>query len=536
MRFAKLPDRALATVQQVVDDDPDFRARVVAWADEAKLVRQAWVWLVRPEGWEQELGIPAGAGGGATPPPASPEDELSVRPRLPGALSAAQTEAELALLRQVSAELTEGVTGEQEARSDTAADRDASEVSRQEAVAHREAADEAPARLEEAVRALEGQVSSPASNGDEVADLLTPAAPARATGSQIALLTAALEEARAEAAQLRSERAGHDAARQQAEAERDAAESVRRQAAEDRDAAESARRQAAEDRESADAARRTADHARRSSEEARRRAEEEQGRLEAAGAALENRVSVLLGELEDMAAQLREARDQRDAANDQVGLLFEELQQAQVKAARLQASRDEIRAAAGREIARAAEAARLLSEALAEAAMTRGSEAEGPMEGLPAGELSAGRARLTGGARLPGRESGAAEIGVAGDEGLVGLGPRRGDAPRRAERSPGGEGRLAGVDDPGNEPRLPGEDRPGPDWMRGAGFRRGAVSPDAGGTRPLRDRPLEKRPARDDEPGSADEPARAAGRTGPPGGSRAARGRPLVGRRVAARW
>src|SRR5207248_216778 len=62
MRFAKLPDRALATVQQVIEDEPAFRARVVEWADEARLDRQAWVWLVRPEGWEEELGMAAPAG------------------------------------------------------------------------------------------------------------------------------------------------------------------------------------------------------------------------------------------------------------------------------------------------------------------------------------------------------------------------------------------------------------------------------------------------------------------------------------------
>ncbi len=59
MRFAKLPDRALATVQQVVDEDAVFRARVVQWADEAALDRPAWLWLVRPAGWQQEVGVAA---------------------------------------------------------------------------------------------------------------------------------------------------------------------------------------------------------------------------------------------------------------------------------------------------------------------------------------------------------------------------------------------------------------------------------------------------------------------------------------------
>ena len=55
MRVARLPDRMLETVRQVVDEDDEFRERVVAAADEAILGRAHWLWLVRPDGWEAEL-------------------------------------------------------------------------------------------------------------------------------------------------------------------------------------------------------------------------------------------------------------------------------------------------------------------------------------------------------------------------------------------------------------------------------------------------------------------------------------------------
>jgi predicted RNA-binding protein with PIN domain len=57
MRFARLPDRALATIQRTLEDDDAFRSRVadVASDIEGELGRPSWLWLTRPEGWEEEL-------------------------------------------------------------------------------------------------------------------------------------------------------------------------------------------------------------------------------------------------------------------------------------------------------------------------------------------------------------------------------------------------------------------------------------------------------------------------------------------------
>jgi predicted RNA-binding protein with PIN domain len=56
MKMTRLPDRTLVTVREVMDSDGDFRDRVVKAADEDFLGRASWLWLVRPEGWEEELG------------------------------------------------------------------------------------------------------------------------------------------------------------------------------------------------------------------------------------------------------------------------------------------------------------------------------------------------------------------------------------------------------------------------------------------------------------------------------------------------
>lgn len=56
MKVTRLPDRMLGTVREVVDTDEAFRARVINAADEELLGRPSWLWLVRPEGFEDDLG------------------------------------------------------------------------------------------------------------------------------------------------------------------------------------------------------------------------------------------------------------------------------------------------------------------------------------------------------------------------------------------------------------------------------------------------------------------------------------------------
>jgi predicted RNA-binding protein with PIN domain len=56
VRAAKLPDRMLSTIRNVVEDDSEFRSQVAQVADQEMLGRLASLWLVRPDGWEEELG------------------------------------------------------------------------------------------------------------------------------------------------------------------------------------------------------------------------------------------------------------------------------------------------------------------------------------------------------------------------------------------------------------------------------------------------------------------------------------------------
>jgi predicted RNA-binding protein with PIN domain len=61
VRFSRLPGRALDTVRRVLDEDPAFRERVAAAADEETLGRVPWLWLLRPDGWSDEIDSAAAA-------------------------------------------------------------------------------------------------------------------------------------------------------------------------------------------------------------------------------------------------------------------------------------------------------------------------------------------------------------------------------------------------------------------------------------------------------------------------------------------
>jgi predicted RNA-binding protein with PIN domain len=154
MRFAKLPDRALTTVRQVVDDDTDFRLRVADWAEEAQLERASWLWLARPEGWEEELGSLTDAAGAAASELEEKKEERQARRRLEAAqLALARAEAELAERGQAHADLSAELAAERQARR-------RAETGLHAAEAALRAADSGQGDLRETIAALEGRVSS----------------------------------------------------------------------------------------------------------------------------------------------------------------------------------------------------------------------------------------------------------------------------------------------------------------------------------------------------------------------------------------
>ena len=55
LRFAKLPPLALAAVRATLDGEPSFRERVAAESTEEALGQAGWLFVSRPDGWEDEL-------------------------------------------------------------------------------------------------------------------------------------------------------------------------------------------------------------------------------------------------------------------------------------------------------------------------------------------------------------------------------------------------------------------------------------------------------------------------------------------------
>jgi predicted RNA-binding protein with PIN domain len=104
LRFAKLSERALATVRDVVDEDGEFRRRVAAKADEAAIGRLPYLWLTRPEGWAEELEAAEAARASAAEEAAAQRAEGTARRRLAAVTEAlARSEGDARQARQLVA-------------------------------------------------------------------------------------------------------------------------------------------------------------------------------------------------------------------------------------------------------------------------------------------------------------------------------------------------------------------------------------------------------------------------------------------------
>lgn len=137
---ARLTPAALSAIRRVVDEDEPFRERVAAAVDEASVGRAGWLFLARPEGWEDELAALVEASTAASAAAAGERDERAAARRLRG--------AEQALRR------AEEAIAEARGSASKAAD----ELGRERAA--RRQAEAEVARLGERVRSLEAALSA----------------------------------------------------------------------------------------------------------------------------------------------------------------------------------------------------------------------------------------------------------------------------------------------------------------------------------------------------------------------------------------
>ena len=117
LRFAKLPAPAMLAARRAVDADDEFRRRVAEAVSEEDVGRAGWLWLTRPEGWEQELEAMASGVAEAGEAAADRRAENEARRRLAGAEAATQrAEAAAASAQAESARAVAALAEERRAR------------------------------------------------------------------------------------------------------------------------------------------------------------------------------------------------------------------------------------------------------------------------------------------------------------------------------------------------------------------------------------------------------------------------------------
>jgi predicted RNA-binding protein with PIN domain len=139
LRFAKLPRPALAATRRVLDSDEEFRARVAEAAKEESVGRAGWLFLSRPEGWEEELAALVAAALEEAGQEADRRAEHDARRRLAGAEEAVRrAEQAVESARREAAEAVAALAYERRARLAAAAEAAAAQQRVESLAAERE--------------------------------------------------------------------------------------------------------------------------------------------------------------------------------------------------------------------------------------------------------------------------------------------------------------------------------------------------------------------------------------------------------------
>ncbi len=155
--FTRLPDRALAAFRQVLDEDEELRRATRHATDEDSVGRASWLFLDRPEGWEDELDLLAGAAGDAQ----DQREEADARRRLEAVEAAhRRVDQEVARLARELGDAKEQLAIERRARrraeSEAGRQRRRSAELASEIDEHRRTASELRSALEEARAEADG--------------------------------------------------------------------------------------------------------------------------------------------------------------------------------------------------------------------------------------------------------------------------------------------------------------------------------------------------------------------------------------------
>jgi predicted RNA-binding protein with PIN domain len=197
LKLRYVPDHALPSVRRAVEDDELFRTVVAAATTEELVGRASWLWLERPEGWEDELAVAVEEQLAAEEAASQAKASASAQRKLAAVeASLRRAEAEVAQLKTKVSGLKDRLAEEQRARR--AADTEAGRLRRQIAEVAAPAPHPAEAErdaLAAQVARLEAALAEARSVADEVPEVV---APPPASREPVARALAALDRVRAE--------------------------------------------------------------------------------------------------------------------------------------------------------------------------------------------------------------------------------------------------------------------------------------------------------------------------------------------------
>lgn len=117
--FSKLSPAAVRAIAKIIDSDEDFRTQVAEGVDKDELGRGGWLWLTRPEGWEDELQVLEAEAAAEASAAAEERSERNARRKLGAAREAAERANATAEKRAAEAKrLREDLAHERSRRSD----------------------------------------------------------------------------------------------------------------------------------------------------------------------------------------------------------------------------------------------------------------------------------------------------------------------------------------------------------------------------------------------------------------------------------
>jgi len=220
LQFARLPDRALDAAWRAIDEDEEFRARLVPGALEEHVGRAGFLFVNRPEGWEAELAELEADAAAAESAVEDEQEERSARRRLRAVedshrkteAAARATAAELDQARaalaaeqrsraETDARLTAAAAEVDRLRAEAGSFRAAAERARSERAAHARDIEDLHAQLAAAtaeIGGLRAAVSAPGAVAEASMSRAEPAsAPIPAALIDVPALRRAIDEAAA---------------------------------------------------------------------------------------------------------------------------------------------------------------------------------------------------------------------------------------------------------------------------------------------------------------------------------------------------